>query len=92
MEGARSRPHALTRCFEPATTSITVPAWPPARAGTAPGAAQQQVAVDLIVTLERSTLAGTRQRPELATALEHASRFQLVAFRSNQVKHFSLNS
>ncbi len=40
---------------------------------------QQQVAVDLVVTLDRRALPGARQCPELATTLEHASGFQLIS-------------
>ncbi|MNR08539.1 hypothetical protein D3C85_1247030 [compost metagenome] len=47
--------------------------------GAVAGRGQQQVTVDLIVTLERSTLTGTRQCPELATTFEYPRSLQLVA-------------
>lgn len=47
--------------------------------GAVAGSGQQQVAVDQVVALQRGVLPGARQCPELATALEHASGFQLIA-------------
>ena len=49
------------------------------------GGCQQQIAVDLIIALQRRCLAGFGECPELATPFKHSCGFQLVAGELRQV-------
>ena len=53
--------------------------------GAVAGRGQQQVAVDLVLTLERTGLTRARQRPELAAFLQHAGRLELETTDLRQV-------
>ncbi|MCY1304214.1 hypothetical protein D9M69_487380 [compost metagenome] len=61
--------------------------------GAVAGGGQQQIAVDLVVALERSALPGSCQRPELAATLQDTGRFQLVAGNLSEIavelQHFT---